>query len=70
MQLSTGRSKLKQSYQTLQVRWDTLCEGWDDDARREFAEKHWEPLGPDVQAALRAIDRLAAVLAQVQNECS
>jgi len=68
--LNTGRSKLKQSFQTLQVRWDNLCQGWDDAARREFGENHWEPVGPDVQAALRAIDRLAAVLSQMQNECS
>ena len=69
MRLTTGRGKLKQSYDNLRLRWEDVVAGWDDDARKTFEEEHMEPLGPDVQGALRAIDRLSAIIAQMQQEC-
>lgn len=69
MRLTTGRSKIKQGHADLMVRWEELRSAWDDASRRTFEEEHLEPLAPDVQSALRAIDRLSAVLSQMHQEC-
>lgn len=69
MRLTTGRGKLKQSYDNLRLRWEDVIAGWDDVTRKKFEEEHMDPVGPDVQAAMRAIDRLSAVIAQMQQEC-
>jgi hypothetical protein len=67
--LTTGRTKLVESYKALQARWDETRDAWGDAACREFEAAYWEPIGPHVEAALRAIDRLAAVLSQMRQEC-
>jgi hypothetical protein len=69
MTLTTGRTKLLESYKTLLARWEETRAGWGDVAGREFEEEHWEPIEPHVQAVLRAIDRLAAVLSQMRHDC-
>jgi hypothetical protein len=70
MKLNTGRAKIKQSFDNLAIRWEETRAGWADAARRDFEEEHLEPLSPDVQAALRAIDRLSAVISQMESDCS
>ena len=69
MKLNTGRAKLKQSHEDLMIRWQDVVAGWDDQARRAFEEEHLEPIAPDLQAALRAIDRLSATISQMISEC-
>ncbi|MBX7105839.1 MAG: hypothetical protein K1X57_17275 [Gemmataceae bacterium] len=69
MRLTTGRSKLKQGHEDLMVRWQEVASGWDDATRRAFEEEHLEPVVPDLQSALRAIDRLSAVISQMHQEC-
>jgi hypothetical protein len=69
MTLTTGRAKLVESLKVLAVRWEAARDGWDDQAGRDFEEKHVEPIAPQVQAAVRAIDRLAAVIYQMRHEC-
>jgi hypothetical protein len=70
MRLTTGRAKIKQSFENLGIRWEDTRAGWDDAARRAFEQEHIEPLAPDVQGALRAIDRLSAILYQMESDCS
>jgi hypothetical protein len=70
MRLTTGRTKLKQSYENLMLHWEDTRAGWADDARRAFEEIHVEPIEPDIQGALRAIDRLSAIISRMQQECS
>jgi len=70
MRLTTGRTKLKQSHENLMLRWEDTRAGWADDARKAFEKDHLEPLTPDVQGSLRAIDRLSAILSRMQQECS
>jgi hypothetical protein len=69
MTLTTGRSKLVESLKVLTFRWEAARDGWDDLAGREFEEVHVEPIAPQVQAAVRAIDRLAAVISQMRHDC-
>lgn len=70
MRLTTGRTKLKHSYDNLMLRWEDTRAGWDDSARRAYEKDHLEPLAPDVQSALRAIDRLSVVLSRMESDCS
>lgn len=70
MRLTTGRTKLKQSYENLMLRWEDTRAGWDDEARRAFEKEHIEPLEPEMQGTMRAIDRLSAVLSRMEQECS
>jgi hypothetical protein len=69
MTLTTGRTKLVEGLKVLTVRWEETRDGWDDQSGREFQEKYIEPIAPQVQAAVRAIDRLAAVIGQMRYEC-
>ena len=69
MTLTTGRTKLVEALKVLTVRWEEAREGWDDAAGREFEEAYIEPIAPQDQAAVRAIDRLAAVIGQMRQEC-
>ncbi|HEY1378053.1 MAG TPA: hypothetical protein VGF55_14730 [Gemmataceae bacterium] len=69
MTLTTGRGKLIDALKVLTVRWEDTRTGWDDAAGREYEERHIEPIAPCVTAAVRAIDRLAAVIGQMRHEC-
>lgn len=70
MSLTTGRTKLKQSYQALGELWEQTADDWDDSVRKQFGKDHIEPLAPEVTAALRAIDRLDVVLHRMKSDCS
>jgi hypothetical protein len=70
MRLTTGRAKIKQSNEQLGLIWIELREGWADEAAHAFEMQHLDPIDPDVQGALRAIDRLSAILSQMESECS
>jgi hypothetical protein len=70
MRLTTGRAKIKQSYEQLALKWEEVQEGWKDEAARAFSEQHLDPIEPDVQAALRSIDRLSAILSQMESDCA
>jgi hypothetical protein len=69
MTLATGRAKLVDSSKVLAARWEVTRDGWGDRACRPFEEEYVEPIAPHVQAAVRAIDRLAAVLVQMRQDC-
>lgn len=70
MNLSSGWIELNSSLKTMRVRWDEVKTDWHDSVCREFEENHWIPLEAQVVSTLRAIDRLAPILAKAQQECS
>ena len=51
----------------LRQRWDVTKGLWNDFVRWRFELERWSPLERQVQATQREMDRLAAVLAQVQR---
>jgi hypothetical protein len=55
---------------TLREKWDETEAHWRDQVRVEFEEHHLEPLESQVEGTLRAMSRLADVLAQVRRDCS
>lgn len=68
MKLSTGRIKLHSTMKTLHLHWERIKPGWNDAVCKEFEENCLEPLGQEVAATLRGIDRLAQVLEKVEQE--
>jgi len=70
MILTTGWIELNSSLKTMRLRWDEIKQEWHDAVSQDFEEKNWAPLEMQVVAALRAIDRLAPILAKAKQECS
>jgi hypothetical protein len=69
MSLATGRAKLVESNKTLHAHWEAVRDGWGDEACEVYEEEHVAPIAPQVSAAVRAMDRLTGVLAQMRQEC-
>lgn len=69
MSLASARSKLHESFRTLQSRWDDVHDSWNDQVGKQFEIDYWAPLEPTVEAALRALDRLTITLTQMRHEC-
>jgi len=70
MSLDTGRNSLNKAHKILQERWLDVQRYWHDAVQKEFAEQHWEPLGPRVIDVLAAADRLGQTLNRVRQDCS
>jgi hypothetical protein len=70
MSVSTGWIELNNGLKSLRHNWEDAKTDWNDSVRRDFEEDLWIPLEQQVLATLRAIDRLAPVLARAQQDCS
>ena len=68
--LTTGWIELSSSLKTVRLRWEEVKKEWDDPVSQDFEEHTWAPIEAQVQAALRAIDRLGPILAKAKQECS
>lgn len=68
--LSNGQTELQSCLKTLLLRWEQTQPEWQDSVRHEFEEEHLESLVPLVRDALRAMERLGQVLAQLHQECT
>jgi hypothetical protein len=68
--LNTGWTELNNSLKDLRLLWEETKGNWDDPVSRDFEEHYWASLENQVVAALRAMDRLAPILAKAQRDCS
>jgi hypothetical protein len=68
--LSIISSSLHFALKTLRIRWDETSEIWNDSVRVNFEETYLAPLEPQVVITLKAINRLAQVLARANEECT
>lgn len=66
---ASGRGKLYGALKDLRLRWEDTQRFWDDPVSKDFDEHLWQPLEAQSQAAIRAIDRLAQIMHQMQSEC-
>ncbi len=64
--LSTSTAKLKWSVDSLRNAWLDVQSEWDDPAARRFEEVFLEPLAPNCQMAMEAMNRLAMVFAEAE----
>lgn len=67
---ASGRGKLYGAVKDVRLLWDDTEKIWDDEVRRDFEEKLFDPLVQQCQSAIRAMDRLSQLMAQVQNDCA
>ena len=70
MNLTIGWTDLNRALKTMRQLWEETKLDWHDTVSQDFEENHWAPLERQTVATLRAIDRLAPVLAQAERECS
>jgi hypothetical protein len=66
--LSTGLIGLYSALKDLRLKWDETRVVWTDAVRRDFDENLWQPLEAQVEATHRALDRLAAIVAQAEQD--
>lgn len=66
--LSNARAGLENAWELLQQQWQTAISLWNDPVRLRFEREYWQEYEPTLRAALKEMDRLAAVIAQVQRE--
>lgn len=69
MRFGTTRSQIYDAQKTTQAHWLATADEWNDVARRDHGEAVWEPLDQSVSEALRAIDQLSVLFAQIRTEC-
>jgi hypothetical protein len=69
MSLAVSSSQLNDAIDTLKARWNETTPQWRDVVRKDFEEKYWEPLLPQVESTLQAIDQMMQVLAKMRREC-
>jgi hypothetical protein len=68
--LSTSWIELNDALKNMRLLWEETKAGWKDPVSQDFEERYWVPLENQVVATLRAMDRLAPILARAQRECS
>ena len=68
--LTTPWTELNTALKDLRVLWQQTRAEWNDPVSQEFEERYWDQLENQVVAALRAMDRLAPILAKAQRDCS
>lgn len=63
-----GAARLKHAFQALRDRWREVEPTWDDAARRRFEDRYIAPIGPGVDAALVAIQKIGEVLDRARRD--
>jgi hypothetical protein len=69
MSISVAKANLADALKQLRVRWERVRQAWDDDARRTFEKDFIEPLEPRIVAAIKGIEHVSELMAQVHREC-
>jgi hypothetical protein len=68
--MGAGSTKLQYALKTLRQRWEEAKEGWSDQVRDEFDDKHLKPMETQVAATMRGMDHIAEVMTKMKQECS
>jgi len=67
--LTTGSGRLMRAAKRLRERWSETSDNWNDSTSQAFEKDFLQPLGPEVQLALAAVQRFAEVLEDAEKEC-
>jgi hypothetical protein len=68
--LTASSLELSAALKDMRVLWEQTQPVWDDIVRHDFEANYWSALESQLMSVLRAMDRLAPVLAQARRECS
>ncbi len=69
MSLAVSSTQLNDAMDALRFRWTETTPRWRDVVRKDFEENYWEPLLPQVDSALKAVDYMMQVLSRMRQEC-
>ncbi len=67
--LITGRSRIYDALEKLQIVWQESSDGWNDSVRLRFQEEHLDPMIPDVKLAMESVGRMNSLMEEVQRDC-
>jgi hypothetical protein len=67
--LHTGSIRLSKAAKQLHERWEETKPLWNDQNAAEFEFDYLQPLTPQLTLTLAAVNRLAALLEQVERDC-
>ncbi len=70
MSCNAASVELADGMKTLGAVWEETRVVWTDGVAQEFEDRFWTPLDAQTRDAVGAIDRLAALLAQVRRDCT
>jgi hypothetical protein len=68
--LNTPLARLIKSARRLREQWDETKTHWSDQNAVEFEEQYLQPLVPQLTLTTAAVNRLAALLTQIERECA
>jgi hypothetical protein len=69
MSVAVAKANLADALKQLRIRWSKVQQQWDDDARREFEKDFLEGLEPRVVGAIKGMEHVSELMAQVRREC-
>jgi hypothetical protein len=69
MSVAVAKANLADALKQLRIKWAKVQQQWDDDARREFEKDYLEGLEPRVVAAIKGMEHVTELMAQVMREC-
>jgi hypothetical protein len=67
--LTSGVGRMKQATKILREQWLLTREVWADETARKFEEQYLQPLLPQMQLTLAAVNRFAEVMEKAEKEC-
>ena len=67
--LTSGLAQIQRAAAQLKEQWGEAKSIWNDEASRTFQEEFLQPLLPELQLTVTAIQRLADVLVKAEKEC-
>lgn len=70
MSVTVGRAQLYDALKTLRQKWAQTRHQWKDSVARSFEERYWNTLEGGTVSTLAALDRLAQVLLQMEQDCA
>jgi hypothetical protein len=69
MSVNDSQAKLKRAAKDLLVCWQRTSANWRDDNRRELEKKLLTPLQSEIRKAELAMERMDAMINQIQHSC-
>ena len=69
MSLHTGQANLRKATKDLSARWGEIRTVWRDDVAKQFEEQYVMPLMRELRVSQEAMAHMAAVVAQIRQDC-
>lgn len=64
-----SRTRLQQNYRELMLRWEKANACWNDKVSEDIKKTYLDPLGPKINVAMDAMEKMSKILSKVKREC-